>query len=87
MASEDGQLRRYPRGYWVAGFPHMDEFGRPDGHHCGRETLLVLERRGLIERTNMDAAEWRDSRQLTDLGRQVAIKLAAQKAQGGAGDE
>ena len=84
MARLDSLLRRYRGGYWVAGFPKCDDYGRPVGHHCGSHTLRALEERGLIMRTNRDIHEYKDARTLTPKGEDLAVELlAAERAKEG----
>jgi GNAT superfamily N-acetyltransferase len=81
MVAGNGTIWRVKGGFWVTKEP----LGfRPDGlpmyaegqSSCGVQTVRALEKAGLVIRTNAFPEEWRDTRRITDAGRN-ALNLSA----------
>lgn len=79
----DGKLERWPGGFWApsdATFtwgrnaPGEKPYKVPDGH-VGVASVRALERMGYLERVGSPLPAWRDPRQLTVAGRQVAAAV------------
>lgn len=69
----DGTLIRYPGGFWQS--PNCEKTEQwltgniaPAGDSVGVQTILALENKGLVVRTNQYPEEWRDTRRITALG-------------------
>jgi len=67
MVRGDGTIRREPGGFWVT---TVDAFnGARWSDYDGTQTVTSLESKAMIERANVFAEAWRDTRRITDAGR------------------
>lgn len=78
MAESGRPLSRWEGGYWTTedrSAAHRRDwpagFHRPDHFVC-IGVVRELEEQGLLRRTHSCAEEWRDSRELTEFGRELA---------------
>ncbi len=73
------RLKRLPGGFWVTPSTPMtgrvlapsrfDAGGAVPAWYTGTQTMHAMERRGWIQRVRVHPEEWRDERELTDVGR------------------
>lgn len=83
MAESGRPLTRWEGGYWTtedrvaarrrewpAGFHRPDRF-------VSIGLVRELEAKGLLRRANARVEEWRDSRELTEFGRELGLTLAS----------
>ena len=82
LRKHGGTLWRWPGGFWTtadtpdAGEAREGQGGPADGHtwgvpvwYIGTNTVMALERKGVLERTNAYPERWRDTRRLTEAWR------------------
>lgn len=79
-ATSDGRIFRLMGGFWISRGVEIDQHGlpvRPFGKNrwevwCEWGTIKALEKRGYLQRTKEQQAEWGDTRTLTRAGWQFA---------------
>lgn len=79
MAAANAPLARQPGGFWTLKEASPSPWTpRPGGlersWYIDIQTVRAMERKGLVERTNVWPEEWRDERQLTPTGREIGLR-------------
>lgn len=76
MAASNGEIHREEGGFWTVNGVERVGISNVPRWWCAYSTIRALEAAGWIERKNEFPEAWRDTRRITDAGREAVREMA-----------